>query len=49
MPITFITGFWGQNFDRLPVQSGPWFWVMIASVAGSFGGMLAYFWRKGWL
>lgn len=49
MPITFITGFWGQNFDRLPFQSALWFWVMIASVAGSFGGMLAYFWRKGWL
>ncbi len=49
MPITFITGFWGQNFDRLPFQSVLWFWVMIASVAGSFGGMLAYFWRKGWL
>jgi len=49
MPVTFITGFWGQNFDRLPVQSDFWFWLMIASVAGAFGGMLAYFWRKGWL
>lgn len=49
MPVTFITGFWGQNFDRLPIQSGLWFWLMIASVAASFGGMLAYFWRKGWL
>ena len=49
MPITFITGFWGQNFDRLPFQSGLWFWLMMAAVVGSFGGMLVYFWRKGWL
>lgn len=49
MPITFITGFWGQNFDRLPFQSGLWFWMMMATVVGSFGGMLVYFWRKGWL
>jgi magnesium transporter len=55
LPLTFITSLYGMNFDR----GSPWnmpelgwrfgyafsLGIMIAAV----GGMIYYFWRKGWL
>lgn len=56
MPLSFIVGIFGMNFDReasgwnmpeLGWKYGYLFvWVIILSVSG---GMMSWFWRKGWL
>jgi magnesium transporter len=50
IPLTFIVGVYGMNFDYMPELRWKWgyagVWaVMLALTAG----MLAYFYRKGWL
>ncbi|MCX5641151.1 MAG: magnesium/cobalt transporter CorA [Planctomycetota bacterium] len=50
MPLTFIAGVYGMNFDHMPELR----WVLGYPFAlGLMGltviGLLAYFWRKGWL
>ena len=32
MPLTFITGFFGQNFEHLPFDSDPLMWAMLVSL-----------------
>jgi magnesium transporter len=50
IPLTFIAGIYGTNFDHLPELHFRYsyliFWVVIIVVAGI---MLRYFRRKGWL
>ncbi|QOJ18842.1 MAG: magnesium/cobalt transporter CorA [Phycisphaeraceae bacterium] len=49
IPITFVTGLFGMNF-QLPWQDHPWsFGVVVLGCAGAVGGMLLYFRRRGWL
>lgn len=49
IPITFVTGLFGMNF-QLPWQDHPWsFGVVVLGCAGVVGGMLLYFRRRGWL
>jgi Mg2+ and Co2+ transporter CorA len=50
LPLNLITGFFGMNFDSLPLihtATGFWiaFWLMVAVGIG----LVAYFWRKRYL
>ena len=49
IPITFVAGVYGMNFEHIPELHWKWayaaFWTVCVSVAG---GMLWWFWRKGW-
>lgn len=50
IPLTFLVGVYGMNFQYMPELSLPWaypaLWgVMIATASG----MLIYFYRRGWL
>lgn len=50
MPLTFIVGIYGMNFDNMPelrTQSG-YFWVL-GFMATLTTGMVIYFRRRGWL
>ncbi|MCA2977485.1 MAG: magnesium/cobalt transporter CorA [Myxococcaceae bacterium] len=46
LPLSFIAGFFGQNFDAL--SRPPFFVVMLASMVLVPAGMVAWFQRKGW-
>jgi magnesium transporter len=53
LPLTFITGFFGQNFGFMVTHliSDPWtFWVIgIGSMLATCVGLLVFFRRKGWV
>jgi magnesium transporter len=53
LPLGFITGFFGQNFSYLVTHliNHQWtFWVVgVGSMVATCAGLLAYFWRKGWV
>jgi magnesium transporter len=56
MPLSFIVGVYGMNFNpeaspwNMPELNSPWgyrgVWGVMCMIAG---GMLFFFWRKGWL
>lgn len=50
IPLTFLAGIYGMNFEHMPELHVRWaypvVWLAMFSVAG---GMLAFFWRKGWI
>jgi len=48
LPLTFITGFFGQNFEHLPFESRGLMWGMLASCIAVPVGMLIYFIRSRW-
>lgn len=49
VPLTFVAGIYGMNFDNLPELHWKYgylgFWIVILCMGG---GMVAYFRRKGW-
>ncbi len=54
LPLAFLVGFFGQNFDNLPffrdwVHSDRLMWSMIATCLAVPAVMLAWFKHKGWL
>jgi magnesium transporter len=49
MPLTFITGFFGQNFEHLPFSSDPLMWTMLISLVLAPAGMLWWFRARNWL
>ena len=52
LPLTFITGFFGQNFGYMVRHiAGGWaFWVLgVGSMLATIAGLLIYFRRRGWL
>ena len=50
LPITFISGIYGMNFQHMPELNTRWGYptalLLMAAVAG---GTIVWFWRKGWL
>jgi magnesium transporter len=49
MPLTFITGFFGQNFAHLPFDSDPMMWSSIASLVLLPAALLWWFRRRRWI
>ena len=52
MPITFITGIFGQNFGYMPQvahDGGANFWLVLLAMAIISGAQIWYFKRRGWL
>jgi magnesium transporter len=50
MPLGFIAGVYGMNFEVLPGKSDWWgFFASLAFMASVAGGLMYWFWRKGWL
>lgn len=54
LPLSFVVGFFGQNFDDLPLlpgwtQSDALMWTMIAICVGVPAAMLAWFKYREWL
>jgi magnesium transporter len=50
IPLTFIVGVYGMNFDVMPELRWRWGYAAVWAVMLSLtSGMLVYFWRKGWL
>lgn len=50
IPLTFLAGIYGMNFDHMPELHVWWAYPIIwLTMVGVAVGMLAYFWRKGWI
>jgi magnesium transporter len=50
MPLTFIAGIYGMNFEYMPELKWPWGYPMILGVMAAIGiAMVAFFRRKDWL
>lgn len=49
LPLTFVTGFFGQNFHHLPMDSDPLMWSMVICCAALPLGMLYWFKSRKWL
>jgi len=47
--LTFVTGFFGQNWTAIPYGSTELFWVSVAAMVLLALGTAHYFRRKGWL
>jgi magnesium transporter len=48
LPLTFITGFFGQNFEHLPFHSDALMYAMVACCVAIPTVMVAVFRRSGW-
>ena len=50
IPMTFVAGVYGMNFQHMPELAVPWAYPVTWAVMLGIGvTMLAYFWRKNWL
>jgi magnesium transporter len=50
MPLTFIAGIYGMNFDRIPELRWPWGYPLVLAVMGLVAvGMLVYMKRRKWM
>jgi magnesium transporter len=48
LPLTFVTGFFGQNFTHLPFDNDAFMWSMIVSLVVVPTGMLVWFRSRKW-
>ena len=50
LPLSFLVGVYGMNFEDMPELKWRWgypaLWALMLAVAG---GLVAWFWRRGWL
>ncbi len=50
LPLNFVTGFFGMNFEGLPLIHSPTgFWIVFAVMLALGIGMSVFFWRKRYL
>lgn len=50
IPLTFLAGIYGMNFEHMPELHVRWAYPAIwVTMLGTAGGMVTYFWRKGWI
>jgi magnesium transporter len=49
LPLTFVTGFFGQNFEHMPFGSDALMWSMVICCAALPLGMLYWFKSRKWL
>ena len=50
LPLNLITGFFGMNFEALPlIHSGAGFWIAFGLMVTVGVGLLSFFWRKRYL
>ncbi|MBW4446369.1 MAG: magnesium/cobalt transporter CorA [Spirirestis rafaelensis WJT71-NPBG6] len=50
IPLTFIAGVYGMNFEYMPELKWHWgYWVCWAVMIAIALGLIFFFWRKGWL
>ena len=48
-PLTFIAGVYGMNFENMPELKWPLgYFICWTIMLGVAGGLIYYFWRKGW-
>jgi Mg2+ and Co2+ transporter CorA len=50
LPLNLVTGFFGMNFEGLPlIHSARGFWIIFGVMLVVGGGLAYYFWRKRYL
>lgn len=50
IPLTFIAGIYGMNFEHMPELAHPWaYFAVLGFMAAVAGGLLLWFWRRGWV
>jgi magnesium transporter len=50
LPLNFLVGFYGMNFDNLPFKSSEWgVYALLGLMVFTVGGMTAFFYRRRWL
>jgi magnesium transporter len=50
IPLTFIAGIYGMNFEFMPeLQDRRAYPVVLSVMVGLAVGMVLWFWRKGWV
>ncbi|KAA1259208.1 Magnesium transport protein CorA [Rubripirellula obstinata] len=50
IPLTFMAGIYGMNFEHMPELHYRYSYAILwAAMLAVGGGMIAYFWKKGWI
>jgi magnesium transporter len=50
VPLTFLAGIYGMNFENMPELQKQWAYpAVLILMTLTAGGMVLYFWRKGWI
>lgn len=50
LPLSLIAGIYGMNFENMPELHSPYgYYLTILLMVVIGGGLLIYFWRKGWI